>query len=175
MANNRKPTPEELKSMLDVLYRTQAVYLVELAQACGCSFESAEDVVQDTFKTALDQAEGLYRSPNRKSWLILVLRQQIIRHFLSKHDAHHMQQDLQVLYSNQREGRRKRDPEPAPVSSDLLSVEEISLLNRFYVDRRPIAALADELHISEETCRERLHTAALHFQKAYKENIEHPE
>ena len=163
------PNTEELKELLDSLYREHAAFLVELAQVYGCSPDYAEDIVQETFRIAVDKAEAVFLSPNRKGWLIQTMKHRIGHNYRAMQYAQRLQRQLQDLYSGEREDQIKLKT----LYAGLVSEEDLSLLIHFYVDSWSVKALAASLHIKEETCKKRIQRAKARFLKAYKEYVEH--
>lgn len=168
MEKAENPSAEELRQLVDSLYRKNAKQLVEKAQRCGCSPDYAEDIVQEVFQVAVVKSADLYASENPVGWLVKTLRNRIGHNYRAMQYAQRLKADMEKHYSDHYEDQ----PDLKDLYSGLVSDEELTLLIRFYVEGYSIRSLADSLNISFETCKKRIQRAKAHFYQAYKDLME---
>ena len=167
MEKTENPSAEELRELVDSLYRENVKKLVERAQRCGCSPDYAEDIVQEVFRTATIKAADLYASPNRIGWLMRTLRHKIGDNFRAMKCAQRLKEQMEKrntdTYNDQLD--------PQILYKGMVSDEELDLIIRFYVKGYSIQAIAESLGIGYETCKKRIQRAKAHFFDAYRDQI----
>ena len=151
---------------IDRLYLQMYRMLFEYARSSLSNDALAEEAVQDTFIIACQKPEALCNSPNPAGWLVKTLKnvlsntirsQNIAKQILTDYCAANNkdiaisedQLDLDVLYGN------------------IAYSEEFKLLKELVIDGKSYLELADERHISVDTCRKRVERAKRLLRKSF--------
>lgn len=168
MENPENPSAAELFELVDSLYREYFKKLVEIARRSGCSPDSAEDLVQEVFRIAVEKVAELYASKNRVGWLVLTLRNRIGQNYRAMQYAQRLKAEMERIHTDRYEDQLS----PKDTYRGLVSDEELELLIRFYVEGYSIRSIAGQDDVGYEACKKRIQRAKAHFNKAYREHIE---
>lgn len=122
---------------------------------------SAEDVVMLTFSVAVKNVNKLMKSPNPDGWLMETLKHKIKHEMLSI-----FRRPVTVSFDDVQELITLDTPEPALVTG-CLSGDEERLVEDFYGERKSVAEISQELHISESACKKRLQRVREKIKKNY--------
>lgn len=146
------------------LYLEQFDFLYGLACSLIHDDHLGYDLVQDTFHTAFLKIEELMQHPNPTGWLVLTM----------KHKAAHVYRDQKLLLELKDATLISIDDsvEFEEQESDwtnrwltVLSMEEISMLQKYYGEGYPIQIVAKEHKITVEACYKRLQRAKKKLRK----------
>lgn len=142
-------SPEQRK-YIDLLFHDMYPMLINYARTSLGSKEQAEEAVQDTFVKACKFPEKLIESENPKGWLVKAL-QNVLKEMYRKRDR------IRALLAaeNERSEAIHYDDYFEAEYADLLEPEEFALIRKLKVYHYTIREAAEELGISEETCKKR--------------------
>lgn len=152
---------EYIRALYTEHYRALRGY----AGAMGFRGDAAEDLLQETFLTAIRRVEALRRCRNPRAYLMQILRNVIGYRLRSMKYASELEEKL--LRQGGEEAREGRDAlEPEVLYRGLISDGELRLLLRFYQDGLTVQELAREQGLTPGACKMRLKRAREHLRSA---------
>lgn len=158
----------DFDALLSSLYTQHYSHMREFAQSQGCSYELAEDLVQETFEAVLQNPGKLLSSTNHQAWLLGILKNRIRNSMRSARYARLLQSQLEQTYV----GIGTDELKLATLYSGCMRAEKLNLLIRIFAEGCTSKELAEELGISPETCRKRIQRARKEF-RSLLEEIDH--
>lgn len=126
--------------------------------------ELSEELVQETFRIACDKPSEPLSSPNPQGWFMEVLKN-VMKNAWRKRTT----MAKYIVASEAVDLDRIASPDPGGnidlLYSGLISEEEFQLVKRVTVDGYTMLEAAEELGISEETCKKRVQRARKKLRK----------
>lgn len=142
---------------LEKLYKELRIPLWRYSFAILHSEVLAEEVLQEVFLIACAKGEILYENKNPERWLFLVTKN-VVRNmqrsiWREKRNRSFFDDCKQLCIEQMKESNEFAIKE---LFGDILSANEINLLNKIVLKKYTCTEVAEELNISEEACKKRL-------------------
>lgn len=154
--------------IIEQLYREMFSKLYIYAVSLLNDSSLAEEAVQDTFRIACTKANSFLKSPNPQGWLFNTLKN-VIKNIKKA------QAKLNVLFDAlfAVEMNSSADPELdfRITYSELLGSEDFKLLELIVLNKYTILEASQELGISLEACKKRLHRAKKKLAKILEKEV----
>lgn len=132
----------------------------------------AEDVVQDVFHFALQNAETFNQHPNPRGWLMQTLKNKIKECKRQRKKLADMEQSLDTLPEHilavEDEAPGERGEGAMEKIRRRLTKEELHLLKRIVLDKASHTELAEELHITAWASQQRLSRIRVKLRKLFR-------
>lgn len=153
-----KLTPEEAL-LIDELYDKWFSSLKSCALPIMGDESSAEEAVQETFRTACVKINEVVTSPSRVGWLFLTLRNTISNMQRSRNRMARIMFYATTEVLNNCPDETVQDIGVDTLYNDLAGTSDFELLKRLAIDRCTFAELSEELGISIAACKQRAYRA----------------
>ena len=174
--------PEELRERLCAVYQETFEQICQLSLRTGMvSAAVAEEIAQDTFKTALEEPEKFLKSPNPRGWLVKTAKLKLCAHIRAQQRCRRMFESYEALEllpagaipasaSAERSvlERERREKLREAVDS-ALSPEERRLLEKFVLRGKSYAQIAGEEGLSLWSCQKRVQRSRKKLKRVIRE------
>ena len=153
------------REYIHALYLEHAPTLRRCARGLGFAGDTAEDLLQETFLTAIRRVEVLRECQNPRAYLFAILRNVIGNRLRSAKNAARLLERLRGGGEDGPEGYRD-ELSPELLYRGLIGEEELRLLLSVYLEGRAVKDVARELGIAPGACYMRLKRAREHLRAA---------
>lgn len=153
-----KLAPEEALLIND-LYVEQFLSLKSYAQAILGDESSAEEAVQETFRTACSRIDEVITSPNRVGWLFLTLRNTISNMQRSRNRMARIMFYATAELLNNCSDETVQEMGLDTLYNDLAGTPDFELIKKLAIDRCTFAEIAEEQGASIAACKQRAYRA----------------
>lgn len=140
---------------LEAYFRAEYACMLAVAKTKLANSQLAEEVVQDTFLTAINRIEKFRSSPNPVGWLYLVLNNHILH---ENRDWHMLARRLTALTEREASSCGSFEDSSLPADCD----KELHLLRKVYIDGCSMEILAAEAGCSPGAMKTRVYRAKQH-------------
>ncbi len=155
------------REFIHALYLEHSPVLRRCAVRLGFPKDTADDLLQDTFLTAIRRVDTLRECQNQRAYLFQILRNVIGYRLRSAKYA------AEILEKLRKDREKGADPagywdelSPELLYRGLIEEEELRLLLRVYLEGWPVKEAARELGIDPGACYMRLKRAREHLRAA---------
>lgn len=145
--------PEEKIKFLEQVYRSEAKNMLQYSRSAMGSASQAEDIVQTTFKIALEKIDHFVHSPNPVGWIKTTLKNEIKNRRREREKWQKIIIDIEINHI--------ASYDTYPVESSFCGVdkEALDLLNKIYIEGVPYLELANQMDISIDALKMRVYRA----------------
>lgn len=144
---------EQIQDFIARLYDENKQKLFRYAHSQFKDLDTVEDLVMDTFETALKNVNKLMESPNPEGWLMETTKNKIL----------HKKRDLasrpEVVCFDLIEDIAAPEVSESILTVGGLTADEENLMKMVYYNKIPMEEVAKKLHITSDACRKRVQRA----------------